>query len=458
LFTAFGTEEPAPVPTEQPEIDLATVSDAAFNAPLQPGRQVANIDGPPVVRGLPDEPGFFAGTREAIADAESRLADVLASEEEFGGATGNRAAGEEARLGVGAGVDIGTAAVTGVAKDLAAGAGRLVQGPLDFLGGLTGLGGPASANAQEETDVTGQTDAVSGEQGEVNTADAADKLAEDAATKDTAEVTEAIESETTRSNQPGVQGSVGGGVVNRLLGPPLQPRDQRGPGVEVIRGLRRTFQPTGPEAEAGATITVGGEEFPAGARAEGGEIPFGRGTLERFENAGFTTEQAGEMALAAEETEARLINAGAQALIAQTNATSEIQIPLNDGSGRSVRGYAIIGGDAKDGIRFIRTNMLSPLADDMFVSQTEIDTTDATGRTTKLKKPLFFLESNVDGISSLHEVPVGSKLSSRITGAFEKNPDEFEIALDQAKTDGFNGPARFNKALELLDDLVTKGK
>ena len=430
----FPTFTPPPPPTGRELEFLGQTDFKAEGLDQQPTDRFAGARefGGDLARNALALPGrvasLFPRTKEAVAGAESRLTDVLAAEEEFGGAEGPRAAGEEARLGIGAGVDVAASAVGGVARDIGAGIGGLIDPPLEFAAGLFGIdgfGGPAEANAQEETDVTGQVDAPV--VGELNTADTQDdQFVGPPGAPDV------IESPTTRSNQPGVQSGVGGGgVVNRLLGPPLQPPSERGEGTEIIRGVRRTFQPD----EAGSS-----------------EIPFGRGTLERFQNAGFTLEQAGDMALAAEEQEARLINAGAQDLIARTNAVTPMKIPLQDGSGRSVQGFQIIDPSATDGIRFIRTNMLTPLADDMFVTSTEIDTTDATGRTQKLKVPMLLME--VEG--EFRQIPIGNT-QKRLSSALQE-PEEFAIALDQAKEDGLVGPERINRALDLLEEFVNKGQ
>jgi hypothetical protein len=395
----------------QPEIDVATLPDEAFEPALQPGRVVQNIGAPPVVEPFVDE-GFFAGTRQAQRDVERRLDERIAAAEALEG-TPAEVAGAQARLGVNTVADQ-LASITGAVT------GDILSPVAEFGAGFFGgLDGPPQALAAGD-DPTGAVDALSGEQGELSIGDTAEREAQEDAVRDTGEVAENVPpvSPNLVSDQPGVESFP-------LVGP------GRGPGTEIIRGVRRTFQPDAPGT---------------------GEIPLGETRIAQLRNIGLDPEAAVDADIAYTEADAALINAGANALVAQTNASLQVDIPRADGT--TVRGLMVIDPSAPGGVRIVPTDILVPLSDQIIVGTEEVATTGPTGETIALDKPIFFEPVQTSTGTQMRQVPFdGSAIDGQLIA---QNPIGFAEAYRQAGEDGHIGAQRMAVALELLREGLAR--
>lgn len=288
--------------------------------PQDPGVDLPNLVGQvgrSIADATPTLPRFdeeFATVGPAIGAAfEGFLGDVDATERgrmigkgaiEFTSGIGRSATALASDLGVGVAPIF--EGIAGVGRGIAEGF-QLGEPPIG--------GGPTKASAGDEPTGSQRVD----DHGETPMADNAEKRAEDESRGPLENVGGGD-----RANPPsfdsGEHGVQSGSAADRIAGPPLRSREERGPGVEVIRGMRRTFQPTD---ESG--------------RAVGSEIPFGRGTLQRLENLGATFDEAVDFAIRIDEANSSAVRAGAQALIAKANAMTEVVADFN-GDGKETRG------------------------------------------------------------------------------------------------------------------------
>ena len=322
-----------------------------------PGRHVAHIGAPPVIQPavedvtaqgllppvegsfdqvphpdaiaglLPtrDEPGepFFDKTRAAIATSRDEFAEAGFPSVPRPGETGTEAGARTARSAKLKAAGLGRTAL-GVGEDLIV---DPLRGPLGFIKGFAGElfdDGPPNADAAEVEKVavepTGSQ--VVDTHGDDNTADAAEVAAQDASVLSKPGGLEQAVPPSAVSTQPGVESGVGATAADRALGPRLTPEIIARGGTEIIRGVRRTFQP-----EGGV-----------------GEIPFGIGVIERLQNFGLTLDGAVEATNDMEAADAALMNAGARALVAATNAVSTFT-RVDPETGRETIGHMTVHQD-----------------------------------------------------------------------------------------------------------------
>lgn len=450
----------------QPQIDMPPPGLPGFDPQTDPLNIMPNLpedlDAAVASAGLPPQseygqpiPGYFDAGESNFSARLNELEARLAEEEDLEGAAGlgqniNRGASRIGRGSQGLGQDIAEGAVE-LAGD--------VWDPIsDFVGGLSrSQGGPAMPTADAATVPRESVDgdgAAGGEQGGEARGDLAEIEVQEKSRQDPDLFANVPASgEMARSNQAGVEsGPVTDFVsrpnrataADRALGAELLPRDQRGSGVEVIRGLRRTFQPIdGPTSIDENGNTIGGSSV-------GGEIPFGRGTIDRFFNMGFTMDEAADLAFRAEQADTALIAAGAQALVAATNAVLDDNVPMRMANGDIVRGMIFVDPSSPGGIRMVPTTELFSLGQALVATFTEIDTTSPTGELIKLKTPVFFEKVLTDDGTFMRQVPIDVR-DVRLAAA--ANDPEFGEAYDQAGGMDLVGEARMNKALQLLDDF-----
>jgi hypothetical protein len=423
----------------QPEIDVASVAEASFGPRADPNLAVGGP--PPVVAPQVGGGGvaefFTEDIPRNIPGAFPRTIEEALDTEAFDEATGRlAAAGDDPRAQGSAVADvllrgIGRAGRTigGVVSDVFNPADIDVSERLgeaaQFAGGFFG-GGPEEVFADDGTGVTGQVDAESGEQGELNAADSSEKDAQEAATQEvSAGGLENAVPPSLVSDQPGAESGIGGSTLaDRILGPPLRPADERGPGVEVIRGLRRSFQPLD---ERGVAV--------------GGEIPAGAGILERAQNAGMTLEAAADFAIDVADQEARLISAGAQALVAQTNAM--IKTNLTNGN----LGFIVVDQNGNRSVWDSQTAI--PLSDTIQIIKRPVTIVGSTGETLVAQSELLMtVTMDEDGEPIARQINEGE--SPQDVALRNDNFQVYQQFLEQAKNDGLSDTAAHDRAMQEL--------
>jgi hypothetical protein len=210
-----------------------------------------------------------------------------------------------------------------------------------------------------------------------------------------------------------------GGAADRILGLALPPRDERGPGVEVIRGMRQTFQPTD-----------------ASGRAEGTEIPFGRGTLQRLENLGATFDEAIEFAVKIDEANSAAVQAGAQALIARTNAMTLTTADLN-GDGNKTQVF--IGIEQNGDIFLADTGLSEPIGDRLMTLSQPVEIKLSTGLSTTGRTDVLVEIITADD-GSLVYVPLGRLNTAADKILVQENHAEYLIHFARFEAEGNPDP------------------
>jgi hypothetical protein len=237
-------------------------------------------------------------------------------------------------------------------------------------------------------------------------------------------------STTLTSDQPGVESTPSGSAADRILGPPLASRADRGEGVDVIRALRQTFQPTD-----------------AGGQATGAEIPFGRGTLQRLENLGATFDEAVDFGVKIEAENSKAINAGAQSLIARRNAMIPMVADFN-GDGEETNGFVSVQPDGS--IQLVDSTLALSLTQTMKIVKRPISVTGSTGLPETAQADMLVKVINTP--QGPVEIPFGTLNTAADTKLIEENAALYEQFRDQLELAGH--PNAHRRAIEMVRESV----
>ena len=400
--------------------------------------------------GLVTNPDAFSNTAARLASLNEDIAsERLAAEQ---GPDGAEAAGEELAAMLNRGTHRLVQGSIGVAEDVGEGVMNALGPIVDFAGGFFGMHGESSGNPVNAATLVDAPPIP----GEGSTSDAMKTKENDSAAGTDTGKTPPVSGVDARSDTPGAEGGEGGvdlindgggskgissfGVgrfsvhqgdtADRILGLALPPRDERGPGVEVIRGMRRSFQPTD---ESG--------------RAVGGEIPFGRGTFQRLRNLGVTADEAIEFAIKMDEANSAAVRAGAEALLATVNAMSPIQHDFN-GDGTKTSGFIRIDKDGN--VWRIDSGTTLSLSETLRIVRRPVLMTGPTGLQTAVQSD--FLVKIIDTDEGPVEIPFGT-LNTRADAALvERHHAEYMDIRDALEADGIAGA--HEKAIEMLRESV----
>ena len=453
----------------QPQIDMPPPGLPGFDPQTDPLNIMPNLpedlDAAVASAGLPPQseygqpiPGYFDAGESNFSARLNELEARLAAEEDLEGAAGlgqnvNRGASRIGRGGQGLGQDIAEGAVNL--------AGNVWDPVSDFFSGLSrGQNFQSTANAAGD-DTTGTEDVIT--EGETNTADEAGERENNPRQKPgflDAPPETGVDGVDERSVTAGDQGGPGvdvvsdirGGsrgiatpVADSLLGERLRSKDQRGPGVEVIRGMRQTFQPIldGPLTKDEYGNMIGGG-------ADGSEIPFGQGTIERFHNMGFSLDEAGDLAIEVAGIENEFIEAGAQQLIAKTNAVLDDNVRTINTEGVEVRSILSIDPTQPGGLRLTETDQSYALNAELEVAFTKKDFTNALGEETSETTPVFHEKlMSPSGRLIMRQVPVDMSDVQLMNAVSDPN---WRAAIAEATTMGLKGEARILEAVKIVED------